>query len=149
MNYSRFTRIASLKDEVVNAVPYICIDRLRSITRIYRENEALPNEMKRALALQAILREMNIYISDGELIVGNQASSPRSAPLFPEYSQSWIAAEIDSFEKRPGDRFIVRKENRDEILDLLKYWEGKTYQDKVLAMQPPEVMLDKQVGVLG
>lgn len=149
MNYSRFKRIAALKDEVVNAVPYICIDRLRSITKVYRENEALPNEMKRALSLQAILREMRIYISDGELIVGNQASLPRSAPLFPEYSQKWIVEEIDSFEKRPGDMFIVRKEDRDEILDLLKYWEGKTYQDKVLAMQPPEVMLDKQIGVLG
>lgn len=149
MNYSQFSRIASLKDEVVNAIPYICIDRIRSITRAYRENEAQPNEMKRAIALREILQDMRIHISEGELLVGNQASSPRSAPLFPEYSWSWIEAEIDSFEKRPGDMFIVRGEDRDEILELLQYWKGKTYQDKVLAMQPPEVMLDKKVGVLG
>lgn len=149
MNYSRFDRIAALKDEVVNAIPYICVDRLRSITLSYRENEAQPNEMKRAFALKRILTEMRIYISRGELLVGNQASSPRSAPLFPEYSWSWIADEIDSFAKRPGDMFVVRPEDRDEILSLLEYWHGKTYQDKVLVMQPPEVMLDKKVGVLG
>lgn len=149
MNYSQFQRIAALKDEVVNAPAYICIDRIRSITKAYRENEAQPNEMKRAIALREILKDMRIRISDGELLVGNQASTPRSAPLFPEYSWSWIEAEIDSFEKRQGDMFIVRKEDRDEILDLLQYWKGKTYQDKVFAMQPPEVMLDKKVGVLG
>lgn len=149
MNYSQFPRVAALKDEVVNATPYICIDRLRSITRAYSENEAQPNEMKRAIALREILKDMRIRISDGELLVGNQASSPRSAPLFPEYSWSWIEAEIDAFAQRPGDRFIVRPEDRDEILELLRYWKGKTYQDKVLAMQPPEVLLDKKVGVLG
>lgn len=149
MNYSQFERIAHLKDEVVNSTPYICIDRLRSITRAYRENEAQPNEMKRAIALREILKDMRISIMDGELLVGNQASSPRSAPLFPEYSWDWIAAEIDSFAKRPGDMFVVRAEDRDEILELLEYWKGKTYKDKVLAMQPPEVLLDKKVGVLG
>ena len=92
---------------------------------------------------------MRIDIMDGELLVGNQASTPRSAPLFPEYSWDWIAEEIDSFEKRPGDMFVVRPEDRDEILSLLEYWKGKTYKDKVLAMQPSEVLLDKKVGVLG
>ena len=149
MNYSQFKRIEKLKDKVVQSTPYICIDRLRSITRAYQENEAQPIEMKRALALREILKEMRIDIMDGELLVGNQASTPRSAPLFPEYSWDWIAEEIDSFEKRPGDMFVVRPEDRDEILSLLEYWKGKTYKDKVLAMQPSEVLLDKKVGVLG
>jgi formate C-acetyltransferase len=149
MNYSQFKRIEKLKDEVVNSTPYICVDRIRGITRAYKENEAQPNEMKRALALREILKGMRISIMDGELLVGNQASSPRSAPLFPEYSWDWIAEEIDTFEKRPGDRFVVKPEDRDEILELLQYWKGKTYKDKVIAMQPPEVLSDRKIGVLG
>lgn len=149
MNYSRFQRVAQLKDAVVNSTAYICIDRIRAITYSYQQNEAEPNEMKRAFALRDILSSMRIDIMDGELIVGNQASTPRAAPLFPEYSWDWIESEIDTFEKRAGDSFIVRKEDRNEILELLKYWKGRTYKDKVLAMQPAEVLMDKKVGVLG
>ena len=33
-----------------------------------------------AKALKKVLEEMSIFILDGELLVGNQASTPRSAP---------------------------------------------------------------------
>ena len=35
---------------------------------------------------EKILKNMTIYIKDGELIVGNQASNERTAPIFPEYA---------------------------------------------------------------
>lgn len=142
-------RIKRLKDEVVSIKPKICIERARLITESYKETESLPMVMRRAKALEKILLNMSIYISEGELIVGNQASKPRSAPIFPEYSWDWIAEEIDSFDKRPSDRFEIAEDDKKELLSILKYWKGKTVKDRVLATQTEDVLEDRKIGVLG
>ena len=43
------------------------------------------------------------------LIVGNQSSKLRAAPIFPEYVTSWIINELDEFDKRPGDAFFITR----------------------------------------
>ena len=69
---------------------------------------------------------MSIFIEPGELIVGNQASKLRAAPIFPEYAVEWILKEIDEFDKRPGDRFFIEGSEKKELLELCSYWQGKT-----------------------
>ncbi len=46
--------------------------------------------------------ERTIWIKHDELIVGNRASEVRAAPIFPEYTVSWIEKEIDDLADRPG-----------------------------------------------
>ena len=100
------TRILKLKKDLVEIRPEICTERLIILTQAYQRYNAYPNIMKRAMALRDILNQMSIYIEDGQLIAGNQASKPRSAPLFPEYSWDWIYQEIDEFEHRASDVFL-------------------------------------------
>lgn len=142
-------RIRKLKKELVEIRPEICTERLIILTRAYRRYEAYPNIMKRAMALRDILNQMSIYMEEGQLIAGNQASKPRSAPLFPEYSWEWIYGEIDQFEHRASDVFYVTDTNKKIMRRELKYWKGKTLQDRALVMQSDLVMQDKKVGVLG
>jgi len=78
-------RIARLKSIILAAIPTICTERARFYTDIYKEYEGSPVILKRAYALEKTLREMTIFISEGELIVGNQSSRLRAAPIFPEY----------------------------------------------------------------
>ncbi len=40
-----------------------------------------------------------------ELIVGNRASEVRAAPIFPEYTVSWIEKEIDDWRTGPAQVF--------------------------------------------
>ncbi|MEW2968349.1 pyruvate formate lyase family protein, partial [Pseudomonas aeruginosa] len=47
------------------------------------------------MALAHHLAERTIWIKHDELIVGNQASEVRAAPIFPEYTVRWIEKEID------------------------------------------------------
>ena len=68
--------------------------------------------VQRALALQEHLRTRTIWIKHDELIVGNQASKVRAAPIFPEYTVRWIEAEIDELADRPGAGFAVRPKPR-------------------------------------
>ena len=81
---------------------------------------------------------MSIYIPDGDLFAANHASKWCAAPIFPEYSVDWIIREIDQFDKRSGDVFHIAEEDKPELLELCKYWLGKTSSEKAYAMLPED-----------
>ncbi len=91
-------RIAHLREKVLSTKPTVCTERARFYTEVYRENEEQPVIIKRALALQKTLEKMTIFIDEGELIVGNQSSSHRAAPIFPEYAVDWLPDEMDELD---------------------------------------------------
>jgi formate C-acetyltransferase len=92
------------------------------ITEAYKQSEGEPFVLRKAKALDAILSNMSIYIEDGQLIVGNQASSQRAAPIFPEYSIDWIIDELDTFASRSGD-FLSSAKDQKKPRDPT-YWHG-------------------------
>lgn len=76
-------RIKAHKSALVNIVtPPVCTERAEAYTRAYQANEDKPVIVQRALALQEHLRTRTIWIKHDELIVGNQASKVRAAPIF-------------------------------------------------------------------
>ncbi|WP_375748539.1 formate C-acetyltransferase/glycerol dehydratase family glycyl radical enzyme [Vibrio sp. HN007] len=124
-------RIRAHKSELVNIVtPPVCTERAEAYTRAYKANEDKPVIVQRALALKEHLETRTIWIKHDELIVGNQASKVRAAPIFPEYTVRWIEAEIDELADRPGAGFDVTEEDKDIIHKLTPYWRGKTVQDR-------------------
>ncbi len=132
-------RISRLRERVLSARPSVCTERARFYTDIYRQNEDQPVIIKRALALQKTLREMTIYIDDGELIVGNQSSSHRAAPIFPEYAVDWLPEEMDDLDKRPGDAFYITGEHKRELMEIADWWKGKVLWDKGRALMSREL----------
>ena len=127
-------RTELLKDTLLAVEPALCPERAVLLTRSWRETEGQPVVIRRAMGFARILREMSIYIRPGELIVGNQASTPRAAPVFPEYAVRWIREELDELPKRPIDRFALSEETRAALRPVCGYWEGRTYQDRVTAV---------------
>ena len=135
-------RVKKLRESVLSQTPMVCIERARYVTEAYKENEAEPIYIKRAKAVEKTLENMTIYIKDGELIVGNQASNERTAPVFPEYAVQWMEDEIKekgNFDKRDGDNFHLPEEDIDELLEIVQYWKGKTLRDKCFAVMPKEI----------
>ena len=88
-------RVRAQKERLLRLKPTVCTERARIYTEVYRRSADQPLLVTRALALAETLRRMSIYIDEGELIVGNQASAPRAAPIFPEYAVGWILDELD------------------------------------------------------
>ena len=123
-------RIKRFRDALLNIEPAVCVERAVLTTRAYKEHEMDQIVIKRACMLKEILQNMSIYIEPDTLIVGNQASSNRCAPVFPEYAMDWIIRELDDFDKRPGDRFTINEENKQILRDLYPYWKGRTLKDK-------------------
>lgn len=119
-------RIQELKEKVLSSVSTVCTERAKFYTQVYKENDSLPVIIKRALALEKTLQEMTIYINGEELIVGNQSSKLRAAPIFPEYAVEWILNELEEFDKRPGDAFYLTEDQKNELKDICNWWKGKT-----------------------
>ena len=84
-------RIQAHKLALVHIVkPPVCTERALHYTEAYQQHLDKPIPVRRALALAHHLAERTIWIKHDELIVGNQASEVRAAPIFPEYTVSWI-----------------------------------------------------------
>lgn len=132
-------RISFLREKVLSTKPSVCTERAKFYTEIYRKNEDKPVIIKRALALEMTLKEMTIFIDEGELIVGNQSSQNRAAPIFPEYAVDWLPEEMDELDKRPGDAFFITEEHKKELLEIAKWWKGKVLWDRGRALMSQEL----------
>jgi len=141
-------RIQDFRNRILDMPSTICIDRARIITDVYKQHEDKQIVIKRALAMKAILEQMPIFIDPAELIVGNQASKHRAAPIFPEYAVDWIVNEINEFDKRPGDRFYIDEDKKPELLEICAWWKSKTLKDKALATMTPESRFLYDIGMI-
>lgn len=142
------SRIDRLRQRVLSATPEITVERALLITESYRETEAEPIEIRRAKALDKILRNMTIFILDEELIVGHLGEKHRCAPVHPEANVDWILdeEELTSFETRRQNRLVVPFETKRVLRELAQYWRGKTLFHRSWAALPESVKLMRQTG---
>lgn len=141
-------RTAAIRERVLGTQPSICTERAVYTTEAYREHEQDQVVLKRAWMLDKVLRNMSIHIDPQGLIVGNHASADRAAPIFPEYAMDWVVAELDEYEKRDGDRFIITEENKQILRDIYPYWKGRTLKDKGYAAFPEGSRLLYDLGII-
>ena len=141
-------RMKSFREELLNAKPQVCVERAMITTETYRENQDQPLAIKRALMLKHVLEEMSIFIEPQTMIAGNQASSNRSAPIFPEYAMKWVIDELDEFEHRDGDVFYITEENKEKLRSIAPFWEHNTLLDRGLAAFPPHSKLYYDLGII-
>jgi len=134
-------RVERIKARFLATTPEICAERAKLITESYQETESLPMSIRRAKALEKILAGMTIFIDDDELIVGNQCSKPRSAPVYPEFSCKWLEGELDRLAKRTADVFLISEDVKKSLReDVFPYWEGKTNNEYAASLMKPEAL---------
>ena len=119
-------RIRNLRDGLFAAESGTCFERAAIITESYKRSDGEPSVTRQAKALRDILREMPIYIRDGELLVGSRSSRLGWKTAYPEYSLSLDA-------QWPPE--------------VREYWEGKTIGDLSSKLHPEIVKLtDKELA---
>lgn len=122
-------RIDKLIDDLYSGVPQVEAQRAVLITESYKQTEALPMVLRRAKALEHILKNMTLVIRDGELIVGNLTVAPRSTQIFPEFSNKWLLDEFDTLAQRTGDVFQITEESKRQLIECFPYWDGRTVNE--------------------
>ena len=128
-------RIRAHKEALIHIVkPPVCTERAQHYTQVYQQHADKPLPVRRALALARHLSQRTLWIKHDELIVGNQASEVRAAPIFPEYTVGWIENEIDALADRPGAGFAVSPANKKILHEICPWWRGQTVQDRCYGM---------------
>ncbi len=140
-------RTQAMRARLLGTQPTVCAERAVLTTEAYKKHECEQVILRRAYMLDAVLRNMTIYIDEG-LLAGNQAAADRAAPIFPEYAMDWVVKELDEFEKRDGDRFTITEENKAILRDMYPYWEGRTLKDKGYAAFPETARLFYDLGII-
>ena len=133
-DFSPYPRVNRLRQTFLDREFDIDIKRALIITDVYRENPDLSPVMKTAVFLDRILSEAELFIHDDELIVGDICAKPKSAPIYPEFSVSWLLEELDgdgTFADREHDKFFITPEDKAALLETLPFWEGRTVADSV------------------
>lgn len=142
-------RMNQYREAVLDKKPYIDAQRALLCTEAYRANQNQPAVMKRALMLKNILEKMTIYIEDQTVIVGNQASSNKDAPIFPEYTLDFVLDELDTFEKRDGDVFYITQQTKDQLRSIAPFWQNNNLRARGQVLIPEEMSVYMETGLLG
>lgn len=141
-------RMHKLREDLLNAKPMVCAERAVYTTQSYKDHADKPMVLRRAYMLENILNNMSIFIEDETLIAGNQASSNRSAPIFPEYAMDWVIDELDKFDQRDGDRFYITEETKQTLREIAPFWEKNTLKDRGLAGMPEDTKIFYDLGII-
>jgi formate C-acetyltransferase len=139
MEMNRTERIGRLIDATIKYRPKLCKERALLYDEAWSKHRAEPEIVRRARALEHILDKMSIHILEDELIVGNQASEPKAAPLFPEVAAKWLINDLGTLTTRKYSPFYVAPADYDDMLAVLKKWDGRSVNDRILAMLPQDI----------
>lgn len=149
-HFGRLTpRMRHFREAVLDERPYIDEERALLVTQTYEEHRDLPRVLLRAYMLKNILDHMTIYIEDDTLIVGNQATKNRNAPIFPEYTMEFVLDELDTFEKRDGDVFYITDKTKQALRGIAPFWRNNTLRDRGEVLLPDEVKVFMETGFFG
>lgn len=148
-DWSPYPRVNKLRQRFLDRSFDIDIERMRNVTKAYREHEDCTVKIRCAAAFEAILMNATLHIYDDDLILGEIAAPAKAAPQYPEFSVNWMLHEAlyEPFEEREHDRFyFVSDEDREEFIELCRYWKGKAVDDMVNAYLDDEQIKGSQSG---
>ncbi len=133
-------RIKRLREESISTRPFLSPERALLLTHFYKSESspAISSPMKRALAFRYLLENKEIYIGEGELIVGERGPSPKATPTFPEITCHSLR-DLDILHSRPKTPFLVSEEARRIYeQEIIPFWQGKTIREKIFSSMTPE-----------
>ena len=126
-------RIQMLREQSLNAVPHIYMERADIETDTYKEYEGRVSVPElRALVLRNFMAKKTICINDGELIVGEKGDAPQSSPTFPE-----LCCHTLEDMHVMNDRDLISFKVKDEDFKLqeekiIPFWESRSVRSKII-----------------
>ena len=117
------------------------------MTRAYARTDGQPSLLRRAEALEEILKDTTVLIREGELIVGCKTSAILGSPLYPEVACDWVEQELDTIALREESPFKVSDKTKATLCnEVFEYWRGKQVYSQIMAALPKEVLRASDEG---
>jgi len=141
-------RVQKLRQESLDTVPVLSIERALIVTDVYKEYEGkVSTPMLRALTFKALCERKTVIINDGELIVGEKGHKAKAAPTYPEL----CCHTIDDFKIIDSREKVFFKvdghtlEAQEDV--IIPYWKGKSMRDKLFGSVSPEWIDCYEAGI--
>ena len=126
-------RIQKLRDLSVSTQPVISMERAQIETEVYRKFQGqVSTPVLRALFFKEFMERKQLYLGDGELIVGEKGEHPQAAPTFPELCCHTLD-DLEVMDQRELISFKV-KEDYFGIQEntIIPYWDARSTRTKIL-----------------
>ncbi|MBV7273793.1 formate C-acetyltransferase/glycerol dehydratase family glycyl radical enzyme [Clostridium sp. PL3] len=132
-------RIEASRKNYINAKPAISYERARIWTESHKKTEGEAVAIRRAKAFRDTCEQLQVNIFEGELIVGAIGEFRKCGILTPEFSWTWVDREMDNFDKRVQDPYVMTDEQREFVRkNIFPYWKGKSLEEAFLAQLPKD-----------
>lgn len=132
-------RVKKLREQSLNAVPRISIERAKIVDEVYKKYEgSTPIPIIRALVLKELMSRKKLCINDGELIVGERGEEAAATPTYPELCCHTLE-DFDIMDKREKISFKVDDEAKNIQREvIIPYWEKRSMRHKILESMTEE-----------
>ncbi len=139
-------RIVKLSEKVRDTPVTICLDRARLITEFYSQPSMEPFMIRRAKSFAYILDNKKIFIEDESVLAGHLASMFHGAPLYPDMT-AWLRDDLEELDTRKSDNLRFLPGEKDELREIVKKWEGRTFGDLTAALSEEDIDTMVDIGV--
>ena len=147
-NPSPFPRINRLLRWIKERESTADSQRALVVTEGYKKYACYPQNVKWGLILRDLYSTVKINIWPDELIVGELAAEPCSAPIYPEFSIDWLCREFagNVMEARTNDRYVIDQKTKDDILGIEEFWTNRTLGEAYEASLSEEEIAGSYLG---
>ncbi len=141
-------RVKRLRQQSLDAVPTLSHERAELLTEFYKQDLGLVSTpVRRALAFQYIMEHKQIYIQEGELIVGEKGPAPKAAPTFPELCCHSLQ-DLEILNSREKIWFKVSEDTRKIYSEeIIPFWQVKSMREHIFAEMTGEWKAAYEAGI--
>lgn len=141
-------RVRRLRTESLETPVTLSEERARLLTEFSaRDRGLVSHPVRRALAFRYILENKEIYIGEGELIVGERGPAPKASSTYPEVCCHTVE-DLLALDQRDKISFAVSDEALRTYEDtVIPFWSGRTIRDAIMREMTPEWKAAYAAGV--
>lgn len=134
-------RTQRIYDSFQGSKSAVDIQRARYFTASFKETEGRSLSLRWAKALYHIAENIEVIISDDELLVGRAGKSGKYGLVYPELDGCFLKEFAKQSKNRTESPFEISDEDIDIIEnEIAPYWEGKTYYEDLAHSLPEDVL---------
>ncbi len=141
-------RVIRLREESLSARAHVSSERAELVTEFYRqEHGSLSTPVKRAMAFKHLMEKKQVFIGEGELIVGERGPAPKATPTYPEVCCHTLE-DLDVLNSRDKVSFAVADEVRETYQDrIIPFWRGNTQRELIFQEMTDEWKAAYEAGL--
>ena len=139
-------RTIKLKENLLSSSYELCIERAVFFTEIYKDNENLPETIKKAKAIAHTLKNMTIFIRDDEMLVGHETGKNLGEKLalelysYKSFTDKDILKQLGIRKLQP---FYILDSDIEKLTKIIPFWKGKSLFNDIIfqRMQDEKLIL--------